>query len=160
MPSRRCSPVAASAAASSTTCACTGFLDMVVTTGSCSSEKDLLLSGESVILHRPLPMTTPSIQRYRCVPVLCPSEACSEHAQAGDDEKLRQAKRALRRIFFFMVRNLAASRAVWFAHTTPKLRCRVSGMAMPASLGYHGILALELVLAWVSFSPIFPLLAA
>ncbi|CBJ31716.1 conserved unknown protein [Ectocarpus siliculosus] len=33
-------------------------------------------------------------------------------------------------------------------------------MAMPACLGYHGILALELVLAWVSFSPIFPLLAA
>ncbi|CAN0062666.1 unnamed protein product [Ectocarpus sp. 13 AM-2016] len=33
-------------------------------------------------------------------------------------------------------------------------------MAMPAFHGYHGILALELVLAWVSFSPIFPLLAA
>lgn len=40
------------------------------------------------------------------------------------------------------------------------LRCSSFGLAMSGSLGTHGILALEVVLTWASFSPLLPLLTA
>lgn len=122
----------------------------------------------SVILHLPLSMATPSIPRYRCVPVLCllaRPAASTRHKRANQNTFDFYKEKSLRPLphtwppcleTFVISPHLGR----WLAHTTRRPRCRVRGMAMSASLSYHGILALELVLAWVSFSPIFPLLAA